>query len=47
MFFDEQDKRFHPWQQGMMGAMALLPDFTVPNDLVVDPFGGAFTFAEA
>jgi len=36
----ENDKRFHDWGQSVSGMVALIERFTVPGDLVYDPFCG-------
>jgi site-specific DNA-methyltransferase (adenine-specific) len=37
---DGNDKRFHKWGQSVSGMAALIERFTVPGDLVYDPFCG-------
>ena len=37
---DGKDKRFHKWGQPVSGMAALIERFTVPGDLVYDPFCG-------
>lgn len=39
----ENDKRFHEWGQSVSGMAALIERFTVPGDLVYDPFCGGGT----
>ena len=36
----ENDKRFHEWGQSVSGMAALIERFTVPGDVVYDPFCG-------
>lgn len=40
---DGNDKRFHEWGQSVSGMAALIERFTVPGDLVYDPFCGGGT----
>ena len=42
-----REKEFHPWQQGLLSTTTLLEAFTMPGDLVVDPFAGAGTVLAA
>ena len=42
-----REKTYHEWQQDVGLATKLIADLTTPDDLVVDPFGGGFTFAVA
>jgi len=39
----ENDKRFHDWGQSVSGMAALIERFTVPGDLIYDPFCGGGT----
>lgn len=39
----ENDKRFHKWGQSVSGMAALIERFTVPGDLIYDPFCGGGT----
>jgi len=39
----ENDKRFHDWGQSVSGMAAIIERFTVPGDLVYDPFCGGGT----
>jgi len=39
----ENDKRFHDWGQSVSGMAALIDRFTVPGDLIYDPFCGGGT----
>jgi hypothetical protein len=40
---NRHDKRFQEWGQSESGMAQMVEQFTVPNDLVVDPFCGAGT----
>ena len=40
---DSRDKELFEWQQGVGGFLALVKDFTRPDDLVIDPFCGTGT----
>lgn len=40
---DEQDKRFHEWEQSESGMAALIERFTVPGQTILDPFCGTGT----
>ncbi len=42
-----KDKRLHEWQQNVDEAIHLIEHFSNSDDLIVDPFGGSFTTAEA
>lgn len=42
-----REKLYHAWQQDLGVAERLIADLTTPADLIVDPFGGGFTFAVA
>jgi len=41
------DKRYHEWQQSLEPVEYLISQFSFPNDLILDPFLGAGTFALA
>ena len=42
-----KEKDLHDWQQSLLDAVHLIEHFSKPGDLIVDPFGGSFTAAEA
>jgi len=41
------DKTYHEWQQSIEPAEYLISQFSLPNDLILDPFVGTGTFALA
>jgi hypothetical protein len=43
----EREKRWHPWQQGLPEALYLVERLSRRGDLVVDPFLGSGTVAQA
>jgi 16S rRNA G966 N2-methylase RsmD len=43
----EQNKTLHPWQQSQAVFAELIDRFSVPGDLIVDPFAGSGTTARA
>lgn len=45
--FDERDKSYHHWQQGVRTLEYLIDVMSEPGDLILDPFGGGFTTAVA
>ena len=42
-----KEKALHKWQQSVGEAMHYIERLTAPGNLIVDPFGGSFTTAEA
>ena len=44
---NDNDKRFHDWGQSESGMLDIVHRFTMPGQLVVDPFAGAGTTALA
>jgi ParB-like chromosome segregation protein Spo0J len=42
-----REKELHPWQQGLDGVLYYIKELSNPGDLIVEPFGGAFTGAAA
>ena len=41
---EKMEKESHPWQQSQSGVEQLIEIFSMPGDLIVDPFAGSGTF---
>jgi hypothetical protein len=41
------EKTLHEWQQNVSESICFVERLSSPGDLIVDPFGGSFTTAEA
>lgn len=44
---NDNDKRFHAWGQNVTGFTEIIQRFTIPGDLILDPFVGGGTTAVA
>jgi DNA modification methylase len=42
-----KEKGLHDWQQNVTESIHFIGRLTVPGNLIIDPFGGSFTTAEA